>query len=298
MSNQAKLSVRGGFTLIELLVVISIIALLVGILLPALGAARRTAQEIVCASQIRQLGLATMLYAEDNEDHYPVTGLISSPGLPRRSLDTQLSGYDGTQQREGSTANAQGVYLQGEVADLAWICPLDELTRPWGDAAIRSYGMNVGVPFDARQQGIGNAANRSRWTGMTTPVGLLTYSGAPPQGWSAKQAEILGASGTVMMMDLANQAGLRGFANNFSELGSVHNAMFSGFAQHTGPGWPDGPSMFYGHEKTAGGSPTPNVVFADGHTERVDILAVMQERGNTTGDYTTTDTIFDAMRGR
>ncbi len=57
-----------GFTLIELLVVVALIALLVGILLPALGMARSTGQVAVCLSNERQLGLALGFYIDDNND--------------------------------------------------------------------------------------------------------------------------------------------------------------------------------------------------------------------------------------
>ncbi|MFA9477933.1 type II secretion system protein [Phycisphaerales bacterium AB-hyl4] len=59
---------RRGFTLIELLVVISIIALLIAILLPALAASRETARAITCGSNQRQLMLATHMYAGDHKD--------------------------------------------------------------------------------------------------------------------------------------------------------------------------------------------------------------------------------------
>jgi len=64
-------SARCGFTLIELLVVISIIALLIGILLPVLGTARETARSAVCKSNLRQVGIANATYAADFEGWIP-----------------------------------------------------------------------------------------------------------------------------------------------------------------------------------------------------------------------------------
>ncbi len=168
-----------GFTLIELLVVISIIALLIGILLPALGAARKSAQSIVCAGNQRSVGQAMMTYTTDGKDLLPPSYVYPKDGDDSGSWrweDQTGSGNDWYMHW------SYMVYGKESGGDDAFTCPSMEsggMPRTWpGDDRDDWQGSIRNTRPDLQAPRMAYAANaalvpRNKFVGVNRPNQLV-----------------------------------------------------------------------------------------------------------------------------
>lgn len=193
---------KKAFTLIELLVVIAIIALLLSIVMPALGRAKVYAQRIICSNHLKQQSLGTILYSNENDSYVPTSGL--GPWLWDTSfwMTNELSRYAGFTEND------------------TYFCPANK-TKVADDARFWQYswvasGGPYPNPVTLRDESTLTAAQQKQYYRVlpyiymfdkydsTTGASILnkTLVSGEKANWIRKLSDVKAAGAKTMIMDV------------------------------------------------------------------------------------------------
>ena len=243
---------RRAFTLVELLVVIGIIAVLIGILLPTLAGARRSAATVKCASNLRSLGQAIHLYVNEHKGYVPT--YRATYGTVRVQWYDQLARYVYNRPPTGTPASI--INDPGFASTIFVGCP----------QAIFMKGTGLGVSNSSTGYGINAVPLAPLAPPDKERYNIYAAPPATPAGRYFKLAEFKNPANRALMADMNGWGGLLAKDPGPTE-----------YVRPAQPSFPQGDMDYYRHSRINLGPYGPtdadvargqsNVLFCDGHVD-------------------------------
>ncbi len=248
---------QNAFTLIELLVVIAIIAILASILFPVFARAREQARKSACLSNLKQVGIAVMMYVQDYDESYPVAYLATPSSDPMSGVSASY------------WFNVLQPYAKNRNV---WFCPTaGRLLVPGTD--IQQY--SGGYAYNACGTSVPGSVGTGLWNGFGESFDDSTgVARCTPHSSIVKTAAVSNTSETILLTDPASNGETTSTLYFYSGLGISYWPQL-----HGGPVGPFGgvgdPSTTQAYTRPSGGG---NYLFADGHAKFMNVSQAFSKK--------------------
>ena len=246
LSNQRRAQ---GFTLIELLVVISIIAILAGMLLPAIGMVRAGAQKASCGNNQRQIVLGMNVYSNDNDQQWPVL-LVSGNNPTLTYTTTPVSAGASQANITMNTFEYLANITGGDLAAKSFACPSNSAVKPTSQ-------YNTAAAISASVSGTWSAAIVSG--GTASNVQAYAYDWAVPSNASAIRVVLADRPKTATGGDMTNHKTVAMAAFADGHVGNINKSTATATGSLTYTQNASTTLSYFADNKDAGGTSPDNI---------------------------------------